>query len=319
MAKLVLDHVAGFCQPRRKTVFLSCPWAKKGEKKKRKKLELEKETLHGEEENIKSALHWTVQSAQWSSHAPASCSIVPPCSRHAAARTLEQVQQPRRRRQQREKKKKQPTVTSAASPPRPRGHRARSRPPVPWTESGLDLTKEKKKFHSIGDSFALRADESFCLFCTHLSGHSQDLPVNHNAICLRAAFMRANISRVSKYAITAKFPVLYWTLEGSWDFKQCNDCMLHEIIMLSNNNWTLRLNNRQRKICSSSHCLPAAQTMTGPKLLIWYGKNPISCDRLFTQSPFMWGIPSWNVVNGHLHFVVLNSMMLTWQLIKKKS
>lgn len=190
-----------------------------------------------------------------------------------------------------------------------------------WIRLGFNKRKKKKKeYHSIGDSFALRADESFCLFCTHLSRHSQDLPVNHNAICLRAAFMRANISRVSKYAITAKFPVLYWTLEGSWDFKQCNDCMLHETIMLSNNNWTLRLNNRQRKVCSSSHCLPAAQTVTGPKLLIWCGKNPISCDRLFTQSPFMWGIPSWNVVNGHLHFVVLNSIDvdLTIHLKKKK-
>lgn len=106
---------------------------------------------------------------------------------------------------------------------------------------------------------------------------------------------------------------------GGWDFKQCNDCMLHETIMLSINNWTLRLYNRQRKVCSSSHCLPAAQTMTGPKLLIWYGKNPTGCDRLFTQSPFMWGIPSWNVVNGHLHFVVFNSIDvdLTINLQKK--
>lgn len=42
MAKLVLDHVGGFCQPWRKSVFSTCPWAKKGKIKKRKIWSLER-------------------------------------------------------------------------------------------------------------------------------------------------------------------------------------------------------------------------------------------------------------------------------------
>lgn len=186
MAKLVLDHVAGFCQPWRKTVFLTCPWAEKGEKKKGGKkiwsLKRKHSTARRRISNLPFTELYSRHNEAVTHRPPAQLCLPASANRHtntgagAAATTSTSTA-----KEKETNHGDQPPllIQRAASPLRPRGTEACNPPLLRATKSSLH-GKKRRKNRSVS-RFALWVDESFCpheadcVFGAHPSDHLQEL------------------------------------------------------------------------------------------------------------------------------------------------